>query len=312
MIKLNSYTKEVEQEFLRIVEKIVENSIQEQIIENFKKYVPKKELVENLRFNQLILADYETLMQWYKNIDLPSMNQQILIQSKDSTKKKCFTALYQTYHDNYDKLIRQTIANEKLNVFLTRNSKTYTCPYCNRNYITCRGKKAAGAQLDHFLNRKTYPIFSLSLYNLVPCCNVCNLIKGKKPLSISPFSSELDDDSITFETFGSLLNNNLTVQIKPHENMTENVNRLRLQEAYDMHKDDLKELLELQEMYPASQLYEICQMINTERRATEKSELTPIDIRNMVFGKQIPYEEYGKKPLSKFKHDILKKWEIYD
>jgi hypothetical protein len=31
----------------------------------------------------------------------------------------------------------------------------------------------------------------------------------------------------------------------------------------------------------------------------------------MVFGKQVPYEEYGKKPLAKFRHDILKDLGVY-
>lgn len=39
-----------------------------------------------------------------------------------------------------------------------------------------------------------------------------------------------------------------------------------------------------------------CDLINGERRLVGKANLTSTDIRDMVFGKQVPYEEYGKKP----------------
>lgn len=54
-----------------------------------------------------------------------------------------------------------------------------------------------------------------------------------------------------------------------------------------------------------------CDLINGERRLVGKANLTSTDIRDMVFGKQVPYEEYGKKPLAKFRHDILKDLGVY-
>lgn len=310
MIRMKKYDRMVEMAFLETVEKVVDIDDRANIVDSFRRYFPIGIIPDGIdeldAFGRLILADYETLMKLYKGIS------QLAMQTEVFTASKCFTELYQIYHDSYDKIIKEKIGNEKLNVFLVRNSRTYTCPYCNRNYITVRGEKAAGAQLDHFINRKDYPIFALSLYNLVPSCNVCNLIKGKNNLGISPFNPSLDDDYIKFEKSGSLLANNLAVIIKASNvDMEKNVDILRLQEAYDIHKDDLKELMELQEMYPESQVYEICELINIERKAVGKPELTATDISDMVFGKQIPYEEYGKKPLAKFRHDILKELHVY-
>lgn len=51
-----------------------------------------------------------------------------------------------------------------------------TCPYCNRNYITrygINGNKST-ADLDHFYQKKQYPLFALSLFNFVPSCSICN------------------------------------------------------------------------------------------------------------------------------------------
>lgn len=50
-----------------------------------------------------------------------------------------------------------------------------TCPYCNRNYITVYGKgKKSTADLDHFYQKKQYPLFALSLFNFIPSCQICN------------------------------------------------------------------------------------------------------------------------------------------
>lgn len=50
------------------------------------------------------------------------------------------------------------------------------CPYCNRQYITpiITKTKRLRADLDHFWPKSKYPIFSMSLYNLIPSCKFCN------------------------------------------------------------------------------------------------------------------------------------------
>lgn len=51
------------------------------------------------------------------------------------------------------------------------------CPYCNRQYITpviTKKRKRMRADLDHFWPKSKYPIFSMSIYNLVPSCKFCN------------------------------------------------------------------------------------------------------------------------------------------
>ena len=58
--------------------------------------------------------------------------------------------------------------------------KIAVCPYCNRQYITIVNNVEKGtATFDHFYREATYPIFKLSLYNLVPSCYACNsVLKG--------------------------------------------------------------------------------------------------------------------------------------
>ena len=310
MIRMNKYDTSVETAFLNIVEQVVKSDDREKIVDSFRKYFPNRIILKTLNksdaFRKLILADYNTLMKLYKGISKTDMQKEIYGVPKG------FSVLYKKYHDCYEKVIAKKIGDEKLNVYLVRNSKTYTCPYCNRNYITVRGKKAAGAQLDHFISRKKYPVFALCLYNLVPCCNVCNLIKGKKDIFVSPFNPALDDSYMKFKKAGPNAEGDWIVDleaVKP--DIEKNIDVLRLRNAYEIHKDDLKELIDLKQAYTESQIYEICGLINEERITHGKPELSETDIRDMVFGKPLSYEDYGRKPLAKFRHDILKELGVY-
>ena len=73
------------------------------------------------------------------------------------------------------------------------------CPYCNRQYITpiITKTKRLRADLDHFWPQSKYPIFSMSLYNLIPSCKFCNssLKHEKDPGkdALHPYHDDYDD-----------------------------------------------------------------------------------------------------------------------
>ena len=53
--------------------------------------------------------------------------------------------------------------------------------------------------LDHFFDKKEYPVMAVSFYNLVPVCHSCNHVKGTRKISYSPHSKKYNtDDLITF------------------------------------------------------------------------------------------------------------------
>jgi hypothetical protein len=52
-----------------------------------------------------------------------------------------------------------------------------TCPYCNLSYEITEWESGNGKirpALDHFFDRSRYPLFAISLGNLVPSCHHCN------------------------------------------------------------------------------------------------------------------------------------------
>ncbi|MGF6264384.1 hypothetical protein OKW49_005312 [Paraburkholderia youngii] len=80
---------------------------------------------------------------------------------------------------------------------LCAKAVTLTCPYCNLAYghtliIDDEGK--VRPTLDHFFDKATYPLFAISLGNLIPSCSSCNSsLKGTKDFLINkhlhPFTS---------------------------------------------------------------------------------------------------------------------------
>lgn len=81
---------------------------------------------------------------------------------------------------------------EKLNV--------KSCPYCNMHYTLFAENgnhrdKLAKFQFDHFFDKADYPFLSMSLYNLIPSCAVCNHGKSTGHLSLKfhPYDSCIAD-----------------------------------------------------------------------------------------------------------------------
>lgn len=85
-------------------------------------------------------------------------------------------------YDGYQKNKLKELA-EKLNV--------KTCPYCNMHYTlfaekegTKKENKLTKFQFDHFFDKAEYPFLSMSLYNLIPSCAVCNQAKSTSTLDL--------------------------------------------------------------------------------------------------------------------------------
>lgn len=75
-----------------------------------------------------------------------------------------------------------------------------TCPYCNMHYTLYANEKRvrsvqklARFQFDHFFDKSRYPMLSMSFYNLIPSCGVCNQGKsaGKLSLDYHPYHSDI-------------------------------------------------------------------------------------------------------------------------
>jgi 5-methylcytosine-specific restriction endonuclease McrA len=130
-------------------------------------------------FNSLIIAKPSELQLIKNNTDLT-------IYREPNPNKVGKTRL-----NNFGKYLFSTFGYEdhfrsmaKKGLWLANQLNIKTCPYCNAQYtltISTKSKSTKALfQFDHFFSKKMYPHLSLSLYNLIPSCAVCNQVKGEK------------------------------------------------------------------------------------------------------------------------------------
>jgi hypothetical protein len=189
-----------------------------------------------------------------------------------------------------------------------------TCPYCNINstytIIEEEKNKIVRPEFDHFLDKATYPILSLSIYNLIPSCHQCNSnLKGTEPFNLNeyihPYVDDLDkemkfnlkllDSKFYYSIDGfdiECKNINKSVKVKKHLKI------FKIEERYKYLKDIILELIQKKYMYDESYLDEL----------TKKYEGTLFknkeDLMRLVSGGYISEDEINKRPLSKLIKDI--------
>ena len=195
---------------------------------------------------------------------------------------------------------------------LAKKLNVNVCPYCNINatytVIKRNGKKITRPEFDHFYDKDTYPILSLSFYNLIPSCHICNsTLKGREKFSIdthiNPYSDNFDtvakfklkiEDS-TF--YHSIKGFNLTLE-SDDKRANKNIKSFELETLYQNHKDIILELIQKEAIYNESYLDEL--LTQYEGTLFKNKE----DLQRLISGGYVSDEEIGKRPLSKLIKDI--------
>ncbi|MDR6527210.1 hypothetical protein [Chryseobacterium rhizosphaerae] len=195
------------------------------------------------------------------------------------------------------------------------------CPYCNHNYIFTLNdndnKVYTKPEFDHFYSKSDFPLLSLSLYNLVPSCSVCNKIKLKKEISFFPYrencketlkfiiDSEGDENPHQWVTGEGKIN----LKIKhTFDGINETsdlkdtiILQLGIDKIYSEHLDYVEELLD--KVYAYNKDY-YTSMIDSYNGLNK----TPQQIETIIWGAYL--EENKKRPLSKLTADILDQLKI--
>lgn len=219
--------------------------------------------------------------------------------------------------EKFNKMLKYIIDYNDLDYrdrhILLRTLNVQVCPYCNRQYITsyepsedkrANVDKISTADLDHFYPKSKFQLFSLSLYNFVPSCQICNSrMKLDKPIEILYPYNDFFDKDVRFEIIANdkneqgkvlldlLYGKNDTLQ-KDKYNIKINVSRInnskrkryikgsiemfQLEQIYQSHKDIAAEIIRTQAIYE-NEIY------NT--------------IINMLFNKDAPIKRNNKDRL---------------
>lgn len=204
-----------------------------------------------------------------------------------------------------------------------------SCPYCNQQFtLNIRkewknkkrklrySKDLAQLQFDHYYNRSSYPFLSMSVYNLIPSCAVCNQLKSNKefPLIFHPFYIK-EKPLIQFKLnhplplfSGALpdeISLSMTIDDKRYTaDFDYFIKELKLKERYGRHRDIVEEIFAreyLKPYYENSRNFSGWIMNNhTGEPRTIENEL----YERIIYGNYPNEEDFYRRPLAKFMHDI--------
>ena len=200
------------------------------------------------------------------------------------------------------------------------------CPYCNRAYIMKQdikikpdptkksNYKTINPALDHYFSKSKYPYFALSLYNLIPCCDLCNSkIKSTSELKlkyhIHPYKHSFHK-KIKFVVVPDNLKAfndspddfSIEIQEKQYENSKkakEYADFFGLEDLYNNHKDYAAEILVKKQIYNKAWL----DGVNSAEGLNLN--LTLDDAKRYYYGNYLKEGDINKRPLSKLTIDLL-------
>ncbi len=195
-----------------------------------------------------------------------------------------------------------------------------TCPYCNRNDILLIRDKASGdtrqsGDMDHWIPKSKYPIFSVSFFNLIPACNNCNDLKSAG--TILPANPYDRDSGITNNLrFGFQLltpsfprsANSFDLAFTYHwdwatqaqklEKAKELVRVFRLDDQYHKHLEVVQEIIYKHYVFNKSFRKELFEKYKTTLFSSED------DVFRIAFGRFEDESLLHRRPLSKLIRDI--------
>lgn len=205
--------------------------------------------------------------------------------------------------------------------WLSKLIQSPTCCYCNRQYIFTverdGGKnddnRIARPAFDHWFPKSSYPLLSLSLYNLIPSCTVCNSsAKGSTNINlkeyIHPYVHRSPKPKIKFVAeLSTESDRKWTIKINREKNSPEDntIKLFCLDDIYKMHDNlELKDIMDFIDNYPDGYLKELMDLLEDAQTKTPK--LTRKDIYRMLFEVEYDDDKHLDRPFGKMKNDILK------
>ncbi|MFF1289405.1 hypothetical protein ACFVXR_20485 [Bacillus thuringiensis] len=213
-------------------------------------------------------------------------------------------------------IIDYNYLTESVRHFILCSSEIRVCPYCNRQYITTYNKDGnlrSTSDLDHFYPKAAFQLYSLTLFNFIPACSICNSrFKKARKLKILYLYEKVIEDPVTFKVkptttynINSLIGNtddfDLVLEVNDNcansDEIQGHIEMFRLEEVYQSHKDFVQELLYKRKAYSSAYKEMTEKLLNIE--------LSEVEFNLFLFGITGDDKDLLNKPLSKLKIDIL-------
>lgn len=191
-----------------------------------------------------------------------------------------------------------------------------SCPFCNNNYVYFYeegGKKYNTlATLEHYYPKAKYPHLSLSFYNLIPSCSICNSkFKGRDEhvgKIVHPYYDDFDDHAeftVSVDSLGVKKDIELKVNLKTEDTKCKcSVERFNLDKIYRQHKDIAKEIWNKAQVYTDSQIEELYKNFYKDLGYTKE------EVKNFIFCNYLNKKDINRRNHAKLTQDILKQFEL--
>ena len=291
-----------------------------------------KELYEELSKRIKKAIDNNTIKVNEKNIELNNDEKNVLIKLNDKERlRKVVLALpkdLEKWAEEWDKLkdVRKEFKKKLSSVFnytgyratilveLAKKLNVKSCPYCNMHYTLYvedsyeKNDGLAKFQYDHFYDKSTYPMFSMSLYNLIPSCAICNHSKHVKKLSLAfnPYHSEISEQ-FRFELKnpddfykGVKIKDVIDIEIIASKNTDQSelddyIDTYKIKTLYQRHGDIAQEIFDKVYEYPYYSKTDNFKFLG------DRSEEY---IERLWYGTYIDKKDISKRPMTKFILDL--------
>lgn len=246
-------------------------------------------------------------------LELRRMHNQLFKAIYDGThnvdeEKKALTCIF-----NYEGAVDKNIEFSYAVASLIGNN---TCTYCNRQYtltISNQNDHLIRPQFDHWFPQSKYLDLTLSYFNLIPSCSLCNSsLKHDKPMRlkkhIHPYIDKnagfnfdyhsLGEDADGIEHFH--VDCPITAIKRDKKRVKNTLEMFRIEEIYSAHEGlELKDLVELARAYPNDYISNLIERVIGDTGIREE------DVYRLIFGIETNEEKYVNRPFSKFKKDII-------
>jgi|SRR5690554_1121652 len=210
-----------------------------------------------------------------------------------------------------------------------KNLNMNTCPYCNANFtFTIKTKKLKSRpQFDHFYNKSRYPYLSLSFYNLIPSCALCNsgALKGQKEFSLAnnihPFIESIENvyqfctniTAVDFLVSGDdfELQLELCSNVKKSDSASikaqNNIEVFALDDRYNYHKDIAESVIKNSYIYCNTAIEDLYKTFKINGKSIFNSEL---EVKELVIGNYLSTIDFHKRIHAKLVRDIAKEFGV--
>ena len=218
--------------------------------------------------------------------------------------------------ENKDKLFKafdydgRISSNEENSYELSKHISRNTCVYCNRIYAfnvidQSNGRKITRPDFDHWLAKAEHPLLSMSFYNLIPSCPVCN--RSIKHLHEFKYGTHLHPYINASETnfrfrYIPLPNNNWDVIMDgctPEECATAQI--FETEQVYKVHGNmEVKDMVDFAYRNIPQYLDDLYQHV----MKAYGGKISPAEAYKVITGTDCTPEKFLDRPLTKLKRDI--------